>query len=60
MSKTQKHSKSEEHESDSKTDKLKKNFYFSELERLQLELVKLHEWVKAKDLRVVVLSLIHI
>jgi polyphosphate kinase 2 len=55
MSKAQKHTKSEEHESDSKIDKLKKNFYFSELERLQLELVKLHEWVKAKDLRVVVL-----
>ena len=55
MSKTQKHTKSEEHETDSKTDKLKKSFYFEELERLQLELVKLHEWVKAKDLRVVVL-----
>jgi polyphosphate kinase 2 len=35
--------------------KLNKKFYFQELERLQLELVKLHEWVKAKDLRVVVL-----
>lgn len=32
-----------------------KKFYFDELERLQLELVKMHEWVKAEGLRVVVL-----
>jgi polyphosphate kinase 2 len=37
------------------TDRLKKKFYFSELDRLQLEMVKLHEWVKHKGLRVVVL-----
>ena len=55
MSKTHKHPKSEEHPADSKSVKLKKSFYFSELERLQLELVKLHEWVKARDLKVVVL-----
>ena len=55
MSKTQKHPKSKEDGSDSSPVKLKKSFYFSELERLQLELVKLHEWVKAKDLKVVVL-----
>jgi len=35
--------------------RLKKKFYFRELKRLQLELVKMHEWVKAQDLRVVVL-----
>jgi len=39
----------------SKRDRLNKKIYFPELERLQLELVKLHEWVKARDLRVVVL-----
>jgi len=38
-----------------KNNKLDKKYYFSELERLQLELVKLHEWVKAKNLKVVVL-----
>jgi polyphosphate kinase 2 len=38
-----------------KKDRLSKKIYFPELERLQLELVKLHEWVKAQDLRVVVL-----
>lgn len=35
--------------------KIDKKFYFDELERLQLELVKMHEWVKAEGLRVVVL-----
>ena len=35
--------------------KMNKKFYFDELERLQLELVKMHEWVKAEGLRVVVL-----
>ncbi len=35
--------------------KLKKKFYEKELLRLQLELVKLQEWVKDKGLRVVVL-----
>jgi len=32
-----------------------KKSYYKELEKLQLELVKMHEWVKAHDLRVVVL-----
>lgn len=41
--------------SDPPKSKLKKSIYFKELERLQLELVKLHEWVKAKGLRVVVI-----
>lgn len=35
--------------------KLKTEFYESELERLQVELVKLQEWVKYKGLKVVVL-----
>jgi len=55
MSKTQKHPKSEDPGTGSSVSKLKKSFYFKELERLQLELVKLHEWVKARDLKVVVL-----
>ena len=38
-----------------KNTKLDKKFYFKELERLQLELVKMHEWIKAQNLRVVVL-----
>ena len=38
-----------------KSKKLKGKFYKKELARLQVELVKLHEWVKAKGLRVVVL-----
>lgn len=36
-------------------ERLNKKIYFKELESLQLELVKLHEWVKARDLRVVVI-----
>ena len=35
--------------------KLDKKFYESELERLQLELVKLQEWIKAEGLKVVVI-----
>jgi polyphosphate kinase 2 len=35
--------------------RLNKKFYFKELERLQIELVKLHEWVKKENLKVVVL-----
>ena len=37
-----------------KSEKLKKKFYKSELNRLQVELVKLQEWVKHNNLRVVV------
>jgi polyphosphate kinase 2 len=55
MSKDQKQKRVEEAGSDSKRTRLKKKFYFNELENLQLELVKLHEWVKAKNLRVIVL-----
>jgi polyphosphate kinase 2 len=35
--------------------KLDKDFYFKELKRLQVELVKLQEWIKRKGLRVVVI-----
>lgn len=34
---------------------LKRKFYEKELARLQIELVKLQEWIKAKKLKVVVL-----
>jgi polyphosphate kinase 2 len=34
--------------------RLDKHFYFNELEKLQAELVKMHEWVKEKGLKVVV------
>jgi len=43
------------HQETKKIEKLDKKFYFSELDRLQLELVKLHEWVKKEGLRVVIL-----
>ena len=55
MSKSHKQKKPGQGSTDIKQTRLNKKLYFSELERLQLELVKLHEWVKAKDLRVVVL-----
>ena len=35
--------------------RLDKRFYFNELEKLQEELVKMHEWVKEKGLKVVVI-----
>ncbi|RMD51148.1 MAG: polyphosphate kinase 2 [Ignavibacteria bacterium] len=38
-----------------KKGKLKNKFYEAELRKLQIELVKLQEWIKAKGLRVVVL-----
>ena len=38
-----------------KAGKLDKSFYESELERLQVELVKLQEWVKHEGLKVVVI-----
>jgi polyphosphate kinase len=47
--------KKHSHPEKKKADKLDKKFYFSELDRLQLELVKLHEWVKKEGLRVVIL-----
>jgi polyphosphate kinase 2 len=55
MSKNHKQKKHPDLQEPSKQERLEKKFYFNELERLQLELVKLHEWVKAKELRVVVL-----
>jgi polyphosphate kinase 2 len=35
--------------------KIKEKFYLEELDRLQIELVKLQEWIKYKDLKVVVI-----
>ncbi len=55
MSKDSKHKKSGKVDSESHITRLDKKFYFKELESLQLELVKLHEWVKHQNLRVVVL-----
>lgn len=42
-------------ENNSKKDKLSDKFYESELVRLQVELVKLQEWIKEKGLKVVVI-----
>ena len=55
MNKTRKSKKAQESRHTSSKSKLEKKYYFRELERLQLELVKLHEWVKANGLRVVVI-----
>jgi polyphosphate kinase 2 len=55
MSKHQKKSDGEDAPAASPPERLKKKLYFRELERLQLELVKMHEWVKMKGLRVVVI-----
>lgn len=38
-----------------KNDKLDKNFYVKELRKLQIELVKLQEWIKKEKLKVVVI-----
>ena len=38
-----------------KNPRLKKIFYEKELTRLQIELVKLHEWVREKGLKIVVI-----
>ncbi len=40
---------------DDKPEKLDKKFYEKELARLQIELVKLQEWIKQKGLRVIVI-----
>ena len=48
MSKDQNKGFTEHH---SKTGRLAKKYYFHELESLQVKLVKLHEWVRAKGLR---------
>lgn len=55
MSKKNKSGKSSKAPKGTAVERLDKEFYFKELEKLQLELVKLHEWVKHKGLRVVVL-----
>jgi polyphosphate kinase 2 len=55
MSKDHKKGKPEQSVPDHPKSHLKKSIYFKELEHLQLELVKLHEWVKSRGLRVVVL-----
>ena len=55
MSKHQKKSDAEDAHPTAHPERLKKKFYFHELEQLQLELVKMHEWIKMKGLRVVVL-----
>ncbi|MCD4665946.1 MAG: hypothetical protein K8R68_11805, partial [Bacteroidales bacterium] len=38
-----------------KKKKLDSEFYYNEIERLQVELVKLQEWIKDKGLKVVVI-----
>lgn len=43
------------HPEKKKNHKLDKEYYFNELNSLQLELVKLHEWVKKEGLKVVIL-----
>ncbi len=55
MSKHHKQKKSDVSSKDAYPARLNKKFYFQELDGLQLELVKLHESVKANELRVVVL-----
>jgi polyphosphate kinase 2 len=47
--------KQKDKKSDDKPEKLKKKFYLKELRRLQIELVKMQEWVKEKSLKVVVI-----
>ena len=54
-SKTKVQKKNEAASREARPKKLKKSFYFKELAKLQLELVRLQEWIKAKGLRVVVL-----
>lgn len=48
------HKKNENKQKSNNNNKLDKHFYFEELERLQIELVKMHDWIKAKKLKVVV------
>ena len=46
--------KQNNHQKQPEGKRLNKRFYFNELEKLQEELVKMHEWVKEKGLKVVV------
>ena len=48
-------SDSKEKTEKSKRKKIKNNFYESELSKLQIELVKMQEWIRHKGMRVVVL-----
>jgi polyphosphate kinase len=52
---SKKHARSPKERNGYNDPKLKKKAYEKELRRLQLELVKLQEWIKAKGLKVVVL-----
>lgn len=52
--KKKKNHKDPDPKQDGQSKRLDKKFYFKELQRLQAELVKMHEWVKAKGLRIVV------
>lgn len=54
-SKQEKDHKNEKTLSQDKKDKLEKKFYEKELRKLQIELVKLQEWIKQKDIKVAVL-----
>ncbi len=47
--------KAKKNKKDKKGKKVKGKFYLKELKRLQIELVKLQEWIKAKGLKVVVI-----
>jgi len=51
---TTKNGKKKQKHPETKSGRLKKKYYFKELEKIQLELVKMHEWVKKEGLRVVV------
>ena len=51
---TTKNGKKKQKHPETKSGRLKKKYYFKELEKMQLELVKMHEWVKKEGLRVVV------
>ena len=51
---TDKNGKKNKKHPETKSGRLKKKYYFKELDKLQLELVKMHEWVKKEGLRVVV------
>ena len=51
---SEKHSATKSKHPETKAGRLKKKFYFKELDKLQLELVKMHEWVKKENLRLVV------
>jgi len=55
MSKATKSGDNESSAAETPVKKLTKKSYYRELKKLQLELVKLHEWVKEKGLRVVVI-----